>query len=191
MKMRALHLTDLFMIGAVVYGGLMLVPGTLWFEPKKVFIDNSTIDKPPSMTVEREIKITSDIKYSVVLRQIGKAQAICDAGAGPFTYNKTRGPLEDIDWTWWTGADASCWPVAPGSYVSDTCWTIVQPLWGLLPPKTVCITSNVFTITAISPEEAEEAISATRSLKQQVQELQQELQEVEQQTKELTNDEDK
>lgn len=174
-RLRWVRATDLLAIIATLWGVLIFVPGTFWIHPKQVFINNSSVDVAPKMTVERSVYRNTLISYQVTLRKIGTTRPVCDATSNPFLYHKERGTLEEIDWLWWTGYEKGCWPLEPGSYVADTCWTIPRPFWGITFPKTVCITSNVFTITAVSPEQAEEVIRNTETIQSEIKRLSDEL----------------
>jgi len=86
------------------------------------------------------------MSYQVVIRDIQTGVGVCDPRSNPFTYVPHAKLPAVIDLVWWTGGDTRCWPRTPGVYVMETCWTIVAPLWGLLPKKIVCRESNPFTV---------------------------------------------
>lgn len=166
---RVVRLLDWVALVLVIWAGLAMVPANwLWFDPGAVVVSNSDMDHPPAILFEREIKRPARISYSVVVREIGAQRAVCDPTVGPFGYRLDATLPEPIDLVWWTGGDERCWPREPGEYIMETCWTVVAPFWGLVPPKTVCRTSNPFAISAIANGEAVDVVREQRTLKQRI-----------------------
>lgn len=172
---HVLKITDLVSVILVIWLGLVLVPVQwVWFNPVAYFVADSSVDTPPKVEFERTIKRDVTMTYSVVIRRVGNRNAVCDPVRGPFTYRTDADMPHDADLVWWTGGDERCWPREVGSYLSETCWTVVNPFWGLVPPKTVCVKGNggaPFHITAVAPEAASEAIQKQERLEQEVESL--------------------
>ena len=179
---RVLKITDLISLVLVFWLGLVLIPVQwIWFEPKSYFIADAAVDEPPSVEFDRVIKRPVAMTYSVVIRKVGSKYAVCDPVRGPFTYSPDAVLPDDMDLVWWTGGDDRCWPREPGSYFSETCWTVVSPFWGLVPPKTACVQGNggaPFHVTSVPPERASAAIEKQRALEEQIENLTRGLSEV-------------
>lgn len=169
---RILRITDAISLVLVIWLGLVLVPVQwVWFDPGPYFVADSSVEEPPRVEFERKIKRDVQMTYSVVIRKVGSRDAVCDPVRGPFTYEKAAAMPHDADLVWWTGGDKRCWPREVGSYLSETCWTVVRPFWGLVPPKTVCERGNggaPFHVTSVAPEKASEAIERQQQLEQRV-----------------------
>ena len=156
----------------VIWLALAMVPlGWFWFEPGQVVISNSSVEQPPRVDFSRWIGRPVAMKYQVVIRDIERKSVVCDPASESFMYRPDAQLPENPDLVWWTGGDNRCWPREPGTYIAETCWTATHLFWGLIPDKTVCRTSNPFTITLISPEEAEQVIQKQQEIESQVEGL--------------------
>lgn len=170
---RAFRLADLLSLVLIGWMAAALVPlEWLWFDPGQVVVSNGTKESVPAIQFDRRILRPTLMRYQVVIRGLGHSHVVCDPASEAFTYQPSAKLPEDLRLhDYWTGGDPQCWPLEPGEYVMETCWTAPRPFWGLVPPKTACRTSNAFTISTVSRQEAEEAIGQTRGLKLRVQEL--------------------
>lgn len=176
MKRRIAKTADYMSLLLVLWMGLAFVPVQwVWFDPEDYFVSDGTPDSVPLITFDRVIRREVKMTYHVSIRSLGPnggaGRITCDPTNGPFTYRPNAELPDPITLDWWTGGDDRCWPQEPGTYVSETCWTVVSPFWGLVPPKSVCRKSNVFTIRAIAPEEAERAIQRQQQIESQVEGL--------------------
>lgn len=145
---KTVKLVDIVAIAFVAWGALFAIPGELiWFDPQEVIISDSRIENPPTVSFKRDIKRDVKMKYQVVIRELRSKVPVCDPTRGPFTYRTDSELPTPINLIWWTGADERCWPREEGTYIAETCWTIVEPFWGLVPPKSVCRDSNPFSIS--------------------------------------------
>ena len=144
---RALRWLDCSAMIFVLWGVLALVPVQwVWFAPGAVVISDTAGDAPPGVEFSRAIKRDVQMSYQVTIRKMRSKGVVCDPHRGPFTYHADAQLPEPIDLVWWSGADQRCWPQEPGTYIAETCWTVVRPFWGLVPPKTICRMSNPFTV---------------------------------------------
>lgn len=143
---HAFRLIDALASIAILWAVMAVVPAHwFWFDPGRVIVGDSDGTKPPSVSFEREIKRDVRMRYQVVIRKIGGA-AVCDPASAAFTYRKDAELPDDVDLVWWTGGDKRCWPREPGTYLMETCWTVVSPFWGLVPPKLICRESAPFRV---------------------------------------------
>ena len=126
----------------VVYLALVAIPAKwIWYEPHVLTVG----DGPGAIRFDRIIKRDFVGRYSGSIRDVTTSAIVCDFNGGPFTYRKDSALPERIDLEWWTGKE-QCSDLDAGSYVLETCWAVVDPLWGMLPDKSVCLTSNVFKV---------------------------------------------
>ncbi|EEX09637.1 conserved hypothetical protein [Ruegeria lacuscaerulensis ITI-1157] len=177
---RILRTADILSLILVGWMGLAFVPvNWVWFDPGDVFISDGSRDRVPEITFDRVIKRKVEMTYQVVIRSLDGNTVVCDPKNGPFPYRPDAKLPEHPDLVWWTGGDERCWPREPGSYIADTCWTVVRPFWGLVPPKTICRRSNVFTVRSISPEDAERVMERQQQIEQTVEGIQRDLRSLE------------
>lgn len=173
-KRRVWRALDALAIVVVAWGATAAVPATwFWYRPGLVLVSDGSLERPPHIDFTRTILRPADIKYSVVIRNLTTGEVACDPARGPFPYTPDAELPESIDLEWWSGNDARCWPRESGSYVMSTCWTVVRPVWGIVPPKSTCRESNPFRIVAVASEAAGRAIAEQRGLKEQIERLQQ------------------
>lgn len=131
------------------YFAAATIPATwLWFDPDTPIVADTTTEAAPVIGFDRQIKRETRISYTVTMRRTAGLTMLCDPTGGPFTYRPDATLPEVIDLVWWTGGDSRCWPQEAGTYLMETCWTVVRPFWGLVPPKTVCRTSPPFRVAA-------------------------------------------
>lgn len=147
-KSRAARLIDLTFVLILLWTALAAVPASwMWFSPGAVIVSDSTTGKPPLIEFDRTIKRNVKMTYQVTIRRMTTKEPVCDPQRGPFTYHHDASLPLPVDLIWWSGADKRCWPRDPGTYLMETCWTVVRPFWGIVPPNPVCRTSNPFTIS--------------------------------------------
>lgn len=128
------------------YFALAAVPATWWFSPGTPYVADSDTETPPKVGFAREIRRDALMTYQVVIRTTEGLTAVCDPASQAFTYRRGAELPSDIDLVWWTGGDDRCWPREAGTYLMETCWTVEQPFFGLVRPKTVCRESPPFHI---------------------------------------------
>lgn len=137
------------LFAVLIYAMLSMVPPTwFWFDPGTPYVADSTTEAAPEVGFGRSIKQDVLIRYGVTIRRAEGLTVVCDPQSSAFTYQKDATLPDHIDLVWWTGGDNRCWPREVGTYIMETCWTVVRPFWGVVPPKTVCRTSPPFRISA-------------------------------------------
>ena len=144
---KVLRFIDLSVFVLIMWGMASAIPPNfIWFKPISVLIADSDVGSPPQISVGRIIYHPVLMSYQVAIRDVGNSNTVCDTSGGPFTYEPSALIPDDADLEWWVGGEGLCWPLNPGTYIVETCWTVEKPFWGLVPPKTICLNSNTFTI---------------------------------------------
>lgn len=145
-RRKTFRLLDALASIAIVWAAMAMVPADwFWFDPGRVIVADSDGHTPPEVSFTRHIKQDSRMKYQVVIREVG-GSVVCDPASAAFTYRKDATLPDHIDLVWWTGGDKRCWPRQSGTYLMETCWTLVSPFWGLVPPKPICRESPPFRV---------------------------------------------
>lgn len=139
-------LAILFALVAYALAG-WAVPATFWYHPVLVQIENAEAGTDPVVKISREIKRDFAGEYTVsVWGQPGDGHVSC-AGSDRLRY---RGglyePHQDVLSHW--ADDPQCARLPPGDYYAQACWTILAPFGGIVPAKSICAVSNVFSIRA-------------------------------------------
>lgn len=143
MKLRVLNYLSLAIATIILIAALL--PASFWFEPRTVMVEDGS--SPNSVITERVVHREFQGSYQVVIRSIGDNDPVCDARSGVFTYGVTSHPILSKDMLWWAPGDARCHDLMPGQYIMETTWTIHNLFWGLVPPKHISVSSNVFTVS--------------------------------------------
>jgi hypothetical protein len=132
-----------------VYIGLWAAPATWWYEPRALIVAQEAPAMEPQVALERAIHHTFNGSYTVDVRDAASGALVCGRGGS----HRYRGGLTGTFNTGlaeFAGNDLRCAALPTGVYYAEACWTVETPLWGALPPKTVCEVSNPFRVTARS-----------------------------------------
>lgn len=140
------RMVDVLAALAVIWGLLAVSPLWMWgFKPGDTLVEDAELGQPAGIAFTRTIWRSIKMHYTVSIRRVDSWQVVCDTSSGPFTYSPSASLPERVDMAWWAPGDERCSNLfPPGSYVMETCWTASGLLWGIVPPKTACRTSNVF-----------------------------------------------
>ena len=140
--LRRLDVTSAVAVaGFAAWVGLSSIPlDWFWFRASHFTVTNGA---HPLIDIQREILRPVQMKYTVTIRRIENRTVVCQSGAGPFTYDHTALLPDEITLEWWAPSDRRCHELQAGTYTMETCWTA---LLGWLPDKTLCLTSNPFTV---------------------------------------------
>jgi len=139
-QLRGIRIALFWGLLATYLIGAMIPATALWFDPGEVeFSDAIAGGRPPALRFSRTIHRPTVIRYSVVVREVipgGHSGLVaCEALGGPFTYQPVSGPLIGKDLSWWAPGDPRCSHLPPGTYLTETVWTVVAPLGDLLPER--------------------------------------------------------
>lgn len=131
----------------LVYVGLWALPADLWFHSRAMTVSNSKFGDTPTVLEDRTIRFSFYGRYKTITRNAKTHDTTSCMAEADFPYIGGLDGVRTITLTAWTNDDLDCSNLPPGDYYTQTCRTVLYPVWGLIPPKTMCITSNVFTIS--------------------------------------------
>ena len=172
---RFFRLGDALMAAMLIIGVVWLtlvyaVTARFWFDPRSVWVADTTQGSMAEMQVDRTIKRNFHGSYTATVRVVPGMTVVCDA-VGSVSYSKDSTLPKPLTLRWWAHSDSRCHgsnlPV--GDYILDTCWIIEQP-FKVLPNKTVCTRSNQFRVQPVYGQQTE-----INRLKQQLDTLQRKL----------------
>lgn len=150
---------------------LAATPASLWYNAGTVYVEDSVSGTPPSMIYRGGPVRDFKGNYKVILRDAATEKTVYESESGVFGY-RTGVERGDIDLKWW--APLFEYPLPPGTYFIETCWTVHQPFWGLVPNKNTCTDdSNIFDIFPA------DVLSPSQIIEQQSYQLQEQSQAIE------------
>jgi hypothetical protein len=132
---------------AVAYVTLMALPATIWYDSGELFVANSIVGQDMALGYDGVIKREANISYSVVVRDVITNEIVMEDAGGPFHYKVESQRPDPLLMSWWsprTYGDGD--RLDEGVYRMKTCWTVVEPFFGAVPPKTACVESSIFRV---------------------------------------------
>jgi hypothetical protein len=132
---------------AVSYVMLMATPASFWYDAGDLLVRGPLTDDHGEIVIEYNggARRDTEMSYSVVVREVTRQEIITEDVSGVFLYSKDATRPDPLYMSWWSprsfGSDLI---LSEGVYQVETCWTVVKPFFGIVPPKTVCLTSNIF-----------------------------------------------
>ena len=139
-----------------------------------VSVGNSVAGQNVELEVAREIKQDFLGSYTVEVRRFPSREVVCTAN-DTLAYKTTSSLPETITLEWWSN-DAECSGrfLAPGDYIITTTWVVHIQAHGI-PEPALTIESNPFTVTAVAPSTAAEAIQQQQTILQRIEQLERRL----------------
>lgn len=120
---------------------LVFWPISFWYEVGDVVFP----DAMPGQEIELEYngKVVRPFlgSYSVVVREFTTQEVICETNSGRFNYRTGTKRPDPLTMEWWAAGDARCHALPNGIYTVDTCWSIWDAFWGIVPAKSACVRS--------------------------------------------------
>lgn len=132
-------------LAIAAYAAAGMVPATWWYEPISLRVDDVTEGEVPIINVQRDIKRSFDGLYTASVWTDPPDGHVACAGSDTLRYKGGLYEPHDAPLTQWTD-DPWCGLLPPGRYYVETCWTVLRPFGGIVPGKTVCAVSNIFTV---------------------------------------------
>lgn len=132
-------------LAIALYTAAWLTPARWWYQPGSVVIADTPQGQDPVVSINRTIKRDFDGRYTVSIWKDPPDGHVACAGSDSLRYRGGLYAPHEAPLTQWAD-DPWCARLAPGRYYAEACWTILRPWWGIVPDKTICITSNIFTV---------------------------------------------
>ena len=132
----------------LTYVGLWALPATFWFESRSLNVADSYVGEAPIVIEDRAVHFSFVGHYFTSTRFAENPQEIAFGCTGDSTIHYRGGldGLKSYDLAEYTDGKEACRRLLPGTYFTEVCRTVERPLFGILPPKTACSTSNVFRV---------------------------------------------
>lgn len=147
-RLRAIFWWLVIPLVLAAYTSAWLVPARWWYQPLHVEIADVVHGQDPVVSIKRQIKRSFDGRYTVsVWRDPSDGHVAC-AGSDTLRYKGGLFQPHDAPLTQWAD-DAWCQRLPVGKYFAEACWTVLRPFKGIVPDKTICTTSNVFSVRRV------------------------------------------
>lgn len=132
-----------------LYLVLWALPASVWFDSRSINVSDATEGAAPTVVEDRAIRFSFLGEYATTTRNVltNEVAGGC-TGADRLRYRGGLDGVQTRSLVEWTDGKEGCASLAPGTYYTETCRTVLYPLWGILPRKTTCATSNIFTVRA-------------------------------------------
>ena len=132
-----------------LYLVLWALPASVWFDSRSINVSDATEGAAPTVVEDRAIRFSFLGEYATTTRNVltNEVAGGC-TGADRLRYRGGLDGVQTRSLVEWTDGKVACASLAPGTYYTETCRTVLYPLWGILPRKTTCATSNIFTVRA-------------------------------------------
>lgn len=138
-----LHFFDKLAVLATVYVFLMYIPATFWFQPISIEVVK---DKTAMVLVNRKTFRDFYGRYFVDVRDLNnKNLTIVCSGSGEHSYKGGLSEPYRTSLFEWAGNNPKCALLPTGNYSIETCWVVIDPFFGIVPDKKICI-ENFFSI---------------------------------------------
>lgn len=132
-----------------LYLAMGALPARVWFDSHSIAVSDATVGSAPTVVEDRTIRFSFLGEYETTTRNVltNEVAGGC-TGADRLRYRGGLDGVQTRSLVEWTDGAADCARLGAGQYYTETCRTVLYPLFGILPPKTVCVTSNIFTVRA-------------------------------------------
>ena len=147
MVRRTLNRWWVFWPALGLYLVLWAMPSRVWFDSHSIAVSDAIAGAAPTVVEDRTIRFSFLGEYTATTRDVltNEVSGGC-AGSGRVRYRGGLSGVQTMSLVDWTDGKVACASLAPGTYYTETCRTVLYPLWGILPRKTTCATSNIFTV---------------------------------------------
>lgn len=131
---------------AALWAVAALFPASFWFDAHDTRVDD-LVEGDPLVLLNSGGPLRNFIgSYSVIIVDVQTRTIIGEDRSARFPYRVGTSRPDPLTIEWWAPGDPRMHRLAPGSYQMETCWTVHDAFWGLVPPKTTCSESNIFRV---------------------------------------------
>lgn len=145
MKWRLVFWWIVMPLAIILYTVAWLSPARHWYEPGSIQISDAHMGEDPVVSINRTIRRSFDGRYSVSIWKDPPDGHVACAGSDTLRYRGGLFEPHEAPLTQWAD-DAWCAKLPEGRYYAEVCWTVLRPFFGIVPDKTICATSNMFSI---------------------------------------------
>lgn len=131
----------------LIYVALAFAPAWIWFDSRSIKVSDTVSGRAATVVEDRYIRFSFFGSFTANVRHAAGPQEVAGRCYGTFDFPYRGGLIgrKSYNLVEFVGSP-SCRRLAPGPYYVEVCRTVKRPIWGILPPKTSCWTSNVFTV---------------------------------------------
>lgn len=148
-----------------------------YLEVRSVWAGNITQGEPLILSVDRTIHRPFVGTFRAEVRTFPGQTFVC-GGSGDIAYTPASTLPDPLTLAWWTYDDKCTGALLPpADLILTTTWTIHSPAAGV-PDQTLTVESNPFTVWAIDPAAAQQAIDGQADLQQRVLGLERQMQSI-------------
>ena len=145
--MRLFKFQELLLWGVLIAWTVLLVwPLSFWYDAGEVYVPNILEGEQLTLIYDGVVKRDVDIKYQVITREVDTGLIIDESSSNTFRYRAGTERPHPITIEWWAPESFKSHKLPPGNYTITTCWTATTLFFGLIPQKTSCSKSNIFTV---------------------------------------------
>lgn len=144
-SMKGIFWFVVFPLLLLLYTFAWWTPARWWYEPGVILISDTEVGKDPIVSITRTIHKSFDGRYTVSIWKDPPDGHVSCAGSDHLRYRGGLFEPHQAPLTQWAD-DPWCGKLPVGKYYAEVCWTIIRPYWGIIPDKTICTTSNMFSI---------------------------------------------
>lgn len=139
-----------FLPVAMTYVALWAAPASFWFEGRSIKVSDAVAGGVPVVVEDRAIHWSFIGSYSASVRfaEVPQEIAFGCTGSEEIHYKGGLSGPKSYDLDEYAGGKPACRNLPPGNYFVEACRTVKYPLFGVLPAKSTCRTSNIFRIEA-------------------------------------------
>ncbi|MEL7114636.1 MAG: hypothetical protein AAGP08_03450 [Pseudomonadota bacterium] len=131
---------------ALAWAIAALVPARFWYDAHDTRVDDFYEGDPFELLYSGGAVRDFIGSYAVIIRNTDTRAIVGEDRSARFPYRADAVRPMPLTITWWAPGDARAHALPPGSYQMQTCWTIHDAFWGLVPAKTTCSESNIFRV---------------------------------------------
>lgn len=144
-KLRLTFWWILLPMSIVLYSIGWLIPAQYWYEPGRIQISSVRQAEDPVVSINRTIHYSFDGLYTVSIWRDPPDGHVACAGSDTLRYRGGLYEPHEAPLTQWAD-DEWCARLPVGRYYAEVCWTVLRPFLGIVPDKTICTTSNIFSV---------------------------------------------
>ena len=131
---------------ATLWAMAALVPAAYWYDAHDTRVDDFEAGGVFELLYSGGPVRDFIGSYAVIIRNTETRMIVGEDRSARFAYRVGGQRPAPLTIEWWAPGDARMHGLPPGSYQMETCWTVHDAFWGLVPPKTTCSESNIFRV---------------------------------------------